>query len=328
MLKMSEVRERVSPNAVTLAPLGAVGAMAALSSLLYGGGDDAVREKLLQATREAGVGVEELEGAFQAFRTSVGPGEDGKAIMQVGRNAHPAVIAHEMGHLTEDGLGRALRVIDPVVPGIQRSASLVYGAGVLPFLSGLLAGRAWSEANDEEQSDDEKLHGLNKTQLLNAVSAVPYLPTVLEEGRASVQAAKMISRLQGRGAGARAALRLAPALGTYAATLGFPAMSAVYAQGLKNEIKERGQEKLARQREEVPRHAQQRALERTKVDPKDVAKLQKRVMGMELEKGQTYHHKWPQGGYSVIGPTFLGGNHRVKTTLAAHMRPPGVLLPA
>ena len=79
---------------------------------------------------------------------------------------------------------------------------------------------------------------------------------------------------------------------------------------------------------DMPIHAQQRALERTKVHPDAVAKLQQRLGQMKLEKGKTYHHPWPEGGYAVIAPVGKRGRkHVVKTTLAPHMSPPGYQLP-
>jgi len=545
MKKMSEVHERVPASAVTLAPLGAVAALAALGELLYKGGDDAVREKLLRELRSAGVATEEVKGPFQSMRTSIGPDKDGRAVMRAGAKAHPAVIAHELGHQTVGPLQKALTAIDPTVPLIRRQASLVYGAALMPFLSGVLAGKAYSDANDDELDDDEKLKALSRGQALNAVSTIPYMPTLIEEARASAVAAKRIGQLKGRGAAVATAARLLPAFGTYAATLGFPAMSAVYAQGLKKSVREqekqaaskvdaviraasparaqeivsklfriegvrppyaskemwadpkyieqvikslrtlrkveigeiapRGSdlwrsamkdiragrvntfesglsqsqgenmlrvgastqgggsplmenmpavlkrlrsldrdivrslpdsdegdrlyqawarkkdsglyaadagtrrtsnyandaaaaddgvpaalrfelpealattgsgkelrihrnvlrrwgrnprvEKIVKTARELPVHAMERAAERTNIDPEDVARLQDKVRDMKLERGETYYYPWPEGGYSIIGPTFLGGNHRVKTTYAAHMRPRGTRLP-
>lgn len=323
--KMSELRERVNPTAVTMAPLGALAGLVALGELLYRGGDPQVRQQLLEEVRGAGVDFEAVEGPIKSLGTSVGPGESGRTVLRAGTDAHPAVIAHEMGHMTRGPLRKALEAVDPAVPLLRRSASTVYGAGLLPLLSGLLTGRAWNVANDDDLDTDEKIKKLRGNQVLNAISTLPYAPTLIEEARASGHAVHRLSKMQGPKAGAGAALRLAPAFGTYAATLGFPAMAALYVQGLKKSIREDALEKLARA--DIPRHAQQRAKERTKVSPVEVAKLQRRVMKMKLDKGQTYYHQWPQGGYSVVAPTHLGRSHRVKTTLAPHMRPPGVMLP-
>lgn len=267
-VKMSEVRERVNPTTITTVPLGALAISAALGEALYSGGDAAVREKLLTTARDGGVDVRKIDGLGKIFRSWVGPGElvdgkPGKIIMQVGEKAHPSIIAHELGHLTESKLQQSLAKV------LQYPVTTVYGAAT-PILAGLLAARAHTVANDEELTREERINKLTGNQALTAASMVPYAPTLLEEARASGLALKRLHAMQGLKGSTGAALRLAPAFGTYASVLGFPAMAALYAQGLKESLREE-----VREKEAAPEEDRQRR----------IGEMKKALQGFSKEQG-------------------------------------------
>jgi hypothetical protein len=126
-----------------------------------------------------------------------------------------ATLAHEAGHAT--GTRKLMKIYGP---------SKLYGMFALPAL-GIGAATVLGDTSFKEGKDKEDRLRLARAAPL--VASLPYAPVLAEEARASVRGVKMIKSMQGRKAAAKAALRLLPAFGTYAAATAGPVTASILA---------------------------------------------------------------------------------------------------
>lgn len=120
------------------------------------------------------------------------------------KTAHPAILAHEMGHAS--GLGRhTLTGLTAGLAHMGRSLGPAIGAGAGALLA------PWAMRGKTEDERDDRL---KKLQIGVGAGGAAALPLIAEEGRASLRAVNL-GRQTGRGL--EYARHLLPAFGTYVA---------------------------------------------------------------------------------------------------------------
>lgn len=153
--------------------------------------------------------------------------DNGKVTLH--RNSDIAALAHEVGHALPDKR----------LPGTKAlyTISNRYTKWVSPLIAGLAAGEAAAEAEDPTRTVEEKLQNLTRLQAGLAVAAAPTAPVLIEEARASALAVKMLTEVPDV-SHRRAAVKLLPAFGTYAAAAALPITVAAYIHKLKKSLRE------------------------------------------------------------------------------------------
>lgn len=118
--------------------------------------------------------------------------------------AHPAVLAHEMGHAT--GIGKHMTGSHANI--LHALHSWGPAAGTLAALAGT---RSWALRGATKEERDKRL---KKLQIASGLGGVAAVPVLAEEARASINAVNLGRKA---GKGLEYARHLLPAFGTYAA---------------------------------------------------------------------------------------------------------------
>jgi len=145
------------------------------------------------------------------------PGEN---LISVGRSSHPAVFAHEAGHALGSRAGGLRQLLSRADNPSRRLAPAITAA--------TLAAAPWAMDTSLDESPENRRKRLGRYRTALTAAALSHLPTLMEEGAASLHGAKLVADAHGRRAGLGAAARLAPAFATYAAGAALPALTAYH----------------------------------------------------------------------------------------------------